>query len=58
MSKNDSHIPNDKTDHEGGSCIPQHHRIALGEKIDGIKDPYTGIGKTPNLIRNNQGKTY
>lgn len=56
---NDSHIPNDKTVHEDGP-LPQHYRLALGEKVTGQEANPNGAatGPTERKIANNQGKTY
>jgi hypothetical protein len=59
MSAQDSHLSMPSTGKpQETDGVKQHHRAALGIKINGETKPYGSEGKTPNLIGNNQGKTY
>lgn len=49
--KNDSHIPNPKGNAESGP-VSLHHRMAMGEKETGSKDPNAGVKATGPSVGN------
>lgn len=58
MATNDSQLSKPTKGNEKPP-IPQHKRLALGDKVSGQSNPYgTAKGSTTNKIANNQGKTY
>ena len=57
--ENDSHLSQKGSQQANEKVgVRQHHRLAIGERVDGMKNPNGGAASTKNRIGNNQGKTY
>ena len=54
---NDSHISKPSKGNETPP-LPQHKRMALGQKVNGQSNPNGGKGSTTNKVANGNGKTF
>jgi len=56
---NDSHVSQRGSKQaEETNNVKQHHRLAMGEKVDGQKNPYGNEAKGKSSVANGQGKSY